>query len=125
MDEFVGEFMDFQTLVYQDGQWRKTNALAMMKPIYIDFTSDIGPNFGRQYCIPMFLEEMQAIPELYPDIKETGFLVGGFNWFVDWFLSPIIMVTLKLWPQRAIRPMDHHFRGHDSTNQLTAGRWTV
>jgi saccharopine dehydrogenase (NAD+, L-lysine-forming) len=105
MDEFVGEFMDFQTLVYRDGQWRKSSALAMMKPIYIDFTSEIGPNFGRQYCIPMFLEEMRVIPELYPEIKETGFLVGGFNWFVDWFLSPIIMVSLKLYPQRAIRPM--------------------
>jgi hypothetical protein len=105
MDEFVGEFMDFQTLVYRDGHWRKSSFLSMMKPVYIDFTSEIGPNFGRQYCIPMFLEEMRAIPELYPGIKETGFLVGGFNWFVDWFLSPIIMVALKLGPQRAIRPM--------------------
>jgi hypothetical protein len=105
MDEFVGEFMDFQTLVYRDGQWRQSNVLAMMKPIYIDFTTDTGPNFGRRYCIPMFLEEMRTIPELYPDIRETGFLVGGFNWFVDWFISPIIMVALKLWPKRALRPM--------------------
>ena len=61
----------------------------MVKPPSFDF----GREFGRQYAVPMFLEEMRAIPELYPGIKETGFLVGGFNWFVDWFISPIIMVA--------------------------------
>jgi saccharopine dehydrogenase (NAD+, L-lysine-forming) len=53
----------------------------------------------------MFLEEMRAIPELYPEIQETGFSVGGFNWFVDWLLMPIIMVVLKLSPHKAKRPM--------------------
>lgn len=105
MQEFVGEFLDFQTIVYRDGRWQKSSVLSMMKPEYIDFTCDIGPSFGRQYTIPMFLEEMRAIPTLYPDIQETGFLVGGFNWFVDWFISPIVMVALKLWPQRALPSM--------------------
>jgi len=105
MKEFVSEFMDFQTLVFEDGRWRKTGALSMMIPKYIDYTCDIGPDFGRQYAIPMFLEEMRSIPDLYPEIKETAFLVGGFNWFVDWFVSPIIMVALKLWPQRALPSM--------------------
>ena len=105
MEEFVAEFMDFQTLVFQDGRWQQAGLMAMMKPIYMDFGSEIGPGFGRQYCIPMFLEEMRAIPELYPDVKEAGFFVGGFNWAVDWFISPTIMVALKLWPARAKRPM--------------------
>jgi saccharopine dehydrogenase (NAD+, L-lysine-forming) len=105
MEEFVGEFMDFQALVFEDGRWRKTGALSMMIPKYIDYTCDIGPDFGRQYAIPMFLEEMRAIPDLYPEITDTGFLVGGFNWFVDWFISPIIMVALKLWPQRSLPSM--------------------
>jgi len=105
MEEFVSEFMDFQTLVFQDGRWQKVGALAMMKPIYMDFSSEIGPGFGRQYCVPMFLEEMRAIPRQFPELKETGFFVGGFNWVVDWFISPVIMVTLKLWPTRAKRPM--------------------
>ncbi len=101
MEEFVGEFMDFQSLTYRDGRWQKASALAMLKPYYMDF----GPRFGRQYCLPMFLEEMRAIPTLYPEIKETGFYVGGLNWFVDWLLSPVIMIGLKLWPDRALRPM--------------------
>ncbi len=101
LEEFVSEFMDFQTLVFRDGRWQKAGLMAMMKPIYMEF----GPPFGRRYCIPMFLEEMRTIPQLYPNIKETGFFVGGFNWVVDWFISPIIMVALKIWPSRAKGPM--------------------
>jgi len=105
MQEFVGEFRDFQNLVYRDSRWQKASVLAMMKPEYLDFSCDLGPNFGRQYAIPMFLEEMRSIPDLYPEIQQTGFLVGGFNWFVDWFIFPIIYVALKLWPQRTLPSM--------------------
>jgi saccharopine dehydrogenase (NAD+, L-lysine-forming) len=48
---------------------------------------------------------MRAIPDLYPGISETGFFVGGFNWFVDWLVSPVVMAALAIWPERAIRPM--------------------
>ncbi|MGD8856541.1 MAG: saccharopine dehydrogenase NADP-binding domain-containing protein [Chloroflexota bacterium] len=105
MEEFVGEFMDFQTLVFRDGRWEKAGALAMMKPETMDFGREIGPGFGRQYCLPMFLEEMRALPTEFPKLKETGFFVGGFNWMVDWFISPLVMAALKLWPLRAKRPM--------------------
>jgi saccharopine dehydrogenase (NAD+, L-lysine-forming) len=53
----------------------------------------------------MFLEEMRSLPEEYPSLQETGFFVGGFNWFVDWFLSPVIMLGLKLFPNKGIRPL--------------------
>lgn len=105
VEEFVAEFMDFQSLVFRDGRWQEAGALAMMKPEYMDFGRDVGPGFGRQYCVPMFLEEMREIPAQFPEIRETGFYVGGFNWVVDWFISPLIMVALKLWPSRAKRPM--------------------
>lgn len=101
IDEFVGEFMNFQTLHFKDGRWQEAGALAMMIPRFMDF----GGEFGRQYCIPMFLEEMRPLPESYPSLRETGFFVGGFNWFVDWFLSPLIMLGLKLFPKRSMRPL--------------------
>jgi len=101
MEEFVGEFMDFQTLHFKDGRWQQTSALAMMIPKFMNFSGE----FGRQYCIPMFLEEMRSLPEMYPSLRETGFFVGGFNWFVDWFLSPVIMIGLKFFPKRGLRPM--------------------
>jgi saccharopine dehydrogenase (NAD+, L-lysine-forming) len=47
----------------------------------------------------MFLEEMRSLPQEYPSLHETGFFVGGFNWFVDWIASPLIMLGLKMFPQ--------------------------
>jgi saccharopine dehydrogenase (NAD+, L-lysine-forming) len=101
--EFVAEFMSFQTLHFKDGRWQETSALAMMFPRFMDF----GGEFRRRYCLPMFLEEMRALPEMYPSLRETGFFVGGFNWFVDWFLSPLILVGLKLFPKKGIAPLSN------------------
>ena len=101
MAEFVAEFMDFQGLVFRDGGWRKAGTMAMINPKRMDF----GEPFGRQYGLPMFLEEMRAIPELYPEIKETAFFVGGLNWFVDWLLSPLIMLGLRISPEKSVRPL--------------------
>jgi saccharopine dehydrogenase (NAD+, L-lysine-forming) len=39
---------------------------------------------------------MRPIPEYYPDLKETGFFVGGFNWFTDWFITPLTMVLPRI-----------------------------
>jgi len=101
IEEFVGEFMNFQTLHFRNGRWQNVGMLAMMVPRFVDF----GGVFGRQYCIPMFLEEMRFLPRKYPSLRETGFFVGGFNWFVDWFISPVIMFGLKLFPKASLRPL--------------------
>jgi saccharopine dehydrogenase (NAD+, L-lysine-forming) len=106
MAEFIGEFMDFQMLAFRHGRWQQTGLLSMLKPLTMDF----GREFGRQYAVPMFLEEMRAIPELVPGIRETGFYVGGFNWFTDWLVSPLVMLGLKLAPRRALRPLARLFR---------------
>lgn len=106
MVEFVNEFVDFQMLQFQEGRWRKSGLISMMKPITIDF----GREFGRQYCVPMFLEEMRLLPELYPSLSETGFYVGGFNWFTDWFVSPLVMLGLKIAPRRGIESLSRLFR---------------
>ena len=101
VEEFVGEFRDFQTLHFKDRRWQKAGGLALMLPTTMDF----GGVFGRQPCTPMFLEEMRVLPQTYPALRETGFFVGGFNWFVDWCLSPAILLTLRLAPHRGLRPM--------------------
>ncbi|MBK8984483.1 MAG: saccharopine dehydrogenase NADP-binding domain-containing protein [Chloroflexi bacterium] len=101
MQEFVAEFMSFQTLHFKDGRWQEMSALGMMFPRFMDF----GDEFGRQYCLPMFLEEMRGLPEMHPSLRETGFFVGGFNWFVDWFLFPLILIGLKLFPKSGRPPL--------------------
>jgi saccharopine dehydrogenase (NAD+, L-lysine-forming) len=106
MVEFIGEFMDFQMLDFHHGRWQQAGLMAMLKPVTMDF----GREFGRQYAMPMFLEEMRAIPELVPGIRETGFYVGSFNWFTDWFVSPLVMLGLKLAPRRGLAPLARLFR---------------
>ena len=54
MVEFISEFMDFQMLAFRDGWWQQTGLVSMLKPVTMDF----GREFGRQYAVPMFLEEM-------------------------------------------------------------------
>jgi len=53
----------------------------------------------------MMLEEMRTLPDIYPSLKETGFYVGSFNWFVDWVIMPFAMIAMKIWPQAALIPM--------------------
>lgn len=101
LEEFTAEFMDYQALHFHEGRWQRVGWLAMMKPSTMLFSH----GFGRQYCLPMFLEEMCPLPEMYPHLEQTGFYVGGFNWFVDWLVMPLGMVLLKLWPKRAVKPM--------------------
>ena len=99
--EFIEEVNDFESLVFRAGQWKRVGMLGMTDYISMDF----GGEFGKQYCVPMFLEEMRPIPEIYPSLRETGFLVGGFNWFVDWLVLPLATIALKICPRIALKPM--------------------
>ncbi len=53
----------------------------------------------------MFFEEMRDLPKMYPTLKETGFYISGSNWIADLLITPIVMVGLKLFPKRGIRPL--------------------
>ena len=106
VDEFLSEFMSFKSLVYKDGSWQDAGMAAMLNPLRMDF----GREFGRQYCVPMFLEEMRSLPEIYPGLAETGFYVGGFNWFVDWIITPLALAALKISPGKTLRPMARWIR---------------
>lgn len=96
--EFVEEFKDYQVSVFKNGQWQKAGMMDFRR---IDF----GSEFGRRYCYPMTLEEMRLIPEIFPLMEETGFYIAGFNWFADWLVFPLTIVALRLWAERAVKPM--------------------
>ncbi|HEX5748270.1 MAG TPA: saccharopine dehydrogenase NADP-binding domain-containing protein [Archangium sp.] len=100
IEELVG-LAGSQILEFQKGTWRPARWTAMWTPRTMDF----GPVFGRQYCVPMFLEEMRSLPELYPGLRRVGFYVGGLNWFVDWVVFPLAWLAMRVWPRRALRPM--------------------
>ncbi len=101
MEELLNEFRDYQSLAYRDGAWRRMNWLTAWKPVYMDF----GPPFGRRACAPMFLEELRDLPALLPGLRETGFYVGGFNWFVDGLVMPLALAGMRIAPNRLLRPL--------------------
>jgi saccharopine dehydrogenase (NAD+, L-lysine-forming) len=98
--ELLEELADIKMLTYKNGRWIKASMLSTKDFVTMDF----GGQFGRQFGAPMFLEEMRLLPELFPTLRETGFFVGGFNWFVDWLVMPLALVGIKLWPQATLKP---------------------
>jgi saccharopine dehydrogenase (NAD+, L-lysine-forming) len=104
--ELVDLMNDYQMMSFKDGQWKKANMLGMSDYISMDF----GKVYGKQYCAPMMLEEMYALPKMYPTLLETGFYVGSFNWVVDWLIMPITLVAMKLSPHVAAKPMARWMR---------------
>ncbi|MFC1547659.1 saccharopine dehydrogenase family protein [Candidatus Neomarinimicrobiota bacterium] len=93
-EEFVSEFKNYQPLVYRNGEWRKANMWRIRDFLRMNY----GEPFGKAYAAPMMLEEMRALPEMLPSLKETGFYVAGFNWFADWFLFPMSIAAARLGP---------------------------
>jgi len=91
-EEMAGEFMDMDSSYYRNGSWHKAMVAGMGGMLTLDF----GEPFGKQYAVPMGLDEMRDLPELIPSLQDTGFFVGGFNWFTDWFIMPIVGVGVKI-----------------------------
>ena len=96
LDEMVDELMFTRMEYFHDGRWKKATWTGTSGLRYFQF----APPFGRRYCMPMLLEEMRFIPESFPSLQETGFYVGGFNWFVDWLVFPLLVMMLKIAPQK-------------------------
>lgn len=94
--EFIEEFKDFDTTAYVNGKW--------IKQKWNDYrTFDFGGTFGKQKCIPMMLHELKPLPANIVKLKETGFFIAGFNFFVDYFINPFIVVWLKLFGCRGLK----------------------
>ena len=99
--ELVELMNDFEMVAFKAGNWKKASLFGLSDYLRMDF----GRKFGMQFCAPMMLEEMRPLPDLFPTLKETGFYVGSFNWFVDWVIMPLALVAMKLSPHLAKRPM--------------------
>ena len=92
---------DYDMSIFKNGKWKKVSLFSTSDYVRMDF----GRDFGIQFCAPMLLEEMRALPELFPTLQDTGFYVGSFNWFTDWVILPVAMIAMKLWPRAALKPM--------------------
>lgn len=102
LDEMIEEFRHYQPVACKNGKWEELGWNAY-------HTFDFGPIFGERYCVPMFLEELRSLPETFPSLKETGFFVGGFNWVTDYIVIPLAIAALRIWPEKAAKPLGRLF----------------
>lgn len=97
VDELMESFKKYQGQVYKDGRWTNPNSYQLRK---INFGNDIG----RKLCYSMFLEEMRALPELFPSLREAGFYISESHWITDWVIMPVVWLWLAVMP-KALRPI--------------------
>jgi len=78
IEEMIEEFKTYNMNIYKDGKWESK----ISNRRHFDF----GGNFGKYKCSPMFLEELNPLPEALPALKETGFFIAGINWYIDYII---------------------------------------
>jgi len=98
VDELMEVFRNYQGQVYANGRWTKPGSFDIRK---VDFGGDIG----IRKCFSMFFEELRALPEMYPALKETGFYMSETHWFVDYVVTFVVLAGLKVAPNRGVRPL--------------------
>lgn len=78
----------FKTEIFKKGKWKKVGQRDFYK---INF----GSRFGTRTCYPLQLEEMYALPKMFP-LEETGVYVAGFNWFIDYLVFPLAFILFAI-----------------------------
>lgn len=63
VDELMEAFIDYQAQVYKNGAWTKKSQWDMR-------AFDFGKEIGKRTCYSMYFEEMRALPEMYPSLKQ-------------------------------------------------------
>lgn len=96
--EFALEFQNFQPIIFRNGEWKKVKWSEYK-------TFDFGKPFGEKKCTPMFLPELEPLPTQIPSLTQTGFYMAGWHWFTDYFIVPIVFLSLRLAPGLLEKPM--------------------
>ena len=96
--ELVASFRDYKGEMYIDGQWQKLKYAGYPK---LEF--EYG--FGELLTYPVEMAELRRLTELMPDLKKTGFFVAGFNWFADYLITPLIMLSSRIAPRQTEAPL--------------------
>lgn len=86
--EIIDAFADYKPKFFQDGIWKIGTYKDALK-------IDLGQLFGVKRCFPMDMKEIEPLPEMF-GLQEVGVFTTGFNWFVDWFVFPLIMLSQKI-----------------------------
>lgn len=93
VEEMIDEFKIFDTSVLKDGEWVKAGYSESI-------TYDFGEPFFQQGCISMCIEELKMLSAQFPNLKDAGFFITGFNKILDYVLFPVIMLCANVLPER-------------------------
>lgn len=91
--ELVESLRDYKSEMYKDGRWQKLDYAAYP-------TVEFEYGFGELRAYPVEMPELRRLPELLPDLKNTGFFVAGFNWVADYLVTPLIMLRSRIAPRQ-------------------------
>jgi len=91
MEEFAEELNSFDARVFRGKKW-ETVPLREWSSMVFDFGEVIGP----RSCMPMYMHELEALPEQIPSLEETGFFISGFNWFTDNIATVMAMLATRM-----------------------------
>lgn len=102
LKEFVAEIKNYNYTVYKNSKWVKAKFNEMPKYRF-------AKGIGDEQCAAMFMEELKALPDLFPSLEETGFYIGGMDWFTNYITFPLGMVLFKIIPWLASKIMGKVF----------------
>jgi len=88
VDEFIDALADYKPEFYQDGTWKVGTYKDTIK-------IDYGHRFGVRDSVPFSLIEVKTLPKSL-NLQEIGVYTTGFNWFTDYLLFPLIMLSQKI-----------------------------
>ena len=91
--ELVESFRDYKSEMYKDGRWQKLS-YATYPMVEFEY------GFGKLRAYPVEMPELRRLPELLPDLRNTGFFVAGFNWVADYLVTPLVMLSANIAPRR-------------------------
>jgi len=97
-NELVDGFKNYRAQIYRDGSWTDSSTYNMHK-------FDFGPGTGLRNCYSMFFEELKDLPVMYPSLKNTGFYISSSNLVLDYFVYPLVIYSLKLFPDQKPGPL--------------------
>ena len=98
VDELMEAFKEYQAQVFKNGAWSKPGS-------YDTRRVDFGGEIGQRSCYSMFFEELRALPGLYPSLRDLGFYIAGSSWISDNLITLLVLLGLKLFPVRGVRPL--------------------
>lgn len=98
VDEVMEVFRNYQGQVFRDGGWTKPSSYHLR-------SFDFGGEIGRRRCFSLFFEELRALPGQIPSLQELGFYMSETHWLLDWVITPLVFLGLRIMPRRHSRSL--------------------